>query len=192
VKPRDFIVSQGLHALDSEISKHADLKVFMEMDEKTRMRLKIQRDISKRGRSIESIKNEIELRKQDYEQYVLPQREIADMIVEQRIEAWSREENISTLIIKIKRLIFADYLARILLPHLQNMQILVKPNQITEFHFSAVSIVPSETIYLLLEKNLESFSELSIKREQVHSGALGIITAVSLFFLENRRKEVDA
>lgn len=192
VKPRDFIVSQGLHALESEISKHADLRVFMEMDEKTRMRLKIQRDISKRGRSIESLKSEIELRKQDYEQYVLPQREMADIIVEQRIEAWSREENISTLIIKVKRLIFADYLASILLPHLQNMQILVKPNQITEFHFSEVSIVPSEKIYLLLEKNLESFSELSIKREQVHSGALGIITAVSLFFLENRRKEVDA
>jgi uridine kinase len=191
VKPRDFIVSQGLHALDSEISKHADLKVFMEMDDKTRMQLKIRRDISKRGRSIDSIKSELELRKQDYERYVLPQREIADIIVEQRIKAWSREEDISTLIIRIKESIFADYLMRILFPHFQNMQILVKPYQVAEFHFSTVSLVSSETIYLLLEKNLESFSELSIKREQVQSGALGIITAVSLFFLEYRRKEVE-
>ena len=71
------------------------------------------------------------------------------------------------------------------------MQILVKPKHVSEFRFNTVNLVSSETVYLILEKNLESFSELSIKREQVHSGALGIITAVSLFFLEYRRKEVE-
>ena len=191
VKPKDFVVSQGLHALDSEISKHADLKVFMEMDDKTRMRLKILRDTSKRGRSVQSIKSEVDLRRHDYEHYVLPQREIADIVVEQQIKVWSEELEISNVKIEVKDLIFSDYLESYFLPHVQNMQILVKPNHVSEFRFNTVNLVSSETVYLILEKNLESFSELSIKREQVHSGALGIITAVSLFFLEYRRKEVE-
>jgi uridine kinase len=190
LKPKDFVISQGLHALDSEISKYADLKVFMEMDEETRIRIKVLRDTSKRGRSLQSIKTEMHKRRKDYRNYILPQRDLADIVIKQSGKVWKERVEISTLVLEIRDFKFVDLLANIFLPYFPNLQVKMNGYESGQIHFNSISTMSRETIYLILKTNLESFGELSIKREQLKSGALGIATAASLLYLENRRRQV--
>jgi uridine kinase len=77
----DFVVSQGLHALYSELSEITDLRVFLTMDKKLRERLKLNRDVSTRSASIASVKNSIKSRRDDFTKYVSPQQAKADLII---------------------------------------------------------------------------------------------------------------
>ena len=190
VKPKDFVISQGLHALDSEISKYADLKVFMEMDEKTRIRMKVLRDTSIRGRSLQSIRSEMHKRRKDYEHYILPQKDLADIVIKQRGKVWAEEVEIVSLVLEINDVKFIDHIVKVFLPYFHNLQIKVNGYESGQILFDSVSTMSSETIFIILKTHLESFSELSIKREQLKSGALGIATAVSLLYLENRRRDI--
>jgi uridine kinase len=190
LKPKDFVISQGLHALDSEISKYADLKVFMEMDEEIRLRLKVLRDTSKRGRSLQSIRSEMHKRRKDYRSYILPQRDLADIVIKQSGKVRADEVEISSLMLEIKDVKYVDLLAKVFLPYFPNLQLRINGYESGQIHFNSISTMSSETIYVILKTNLESFSELSIKREQLKSGALGIATAASLLYLEYRRRQV--
>ena len=187
VKPNDFIVSQGLHALDDHTSGLADVKIFMKLDETTRMQFKIRRDTLKRKRSIDSLKFELRKRKKDYENYVLPQSMNADLIFEQHGSGLLRKPEISTLIIKTKHLIFADLLISSMLPFIPSITYCVNAQQILEVHIEEVDLVSSESIYLLLENNARSFDEIGITREVLKHGALGIMSAVILLLLEFKR-----
>ena len=190
LKPKDFVISQGLHALDSEISKYADLKVFMEMDEETRLQVKVLRDTSKRGRSLQSIRSEMHKRRKDYRDYILPQRDLANIVIKQIGKVRAEKVEISTLMLEIRDIKFVDLLAKAFLPHFPNLQLKINGNESGQIHFNSIATMSSETIYVILKTNLESFGELSIKREQLKSGALGIATAASLLYLENRRRQV--
>lgn len=77
----DLVISQGLHALYSELSEITDLRVFLTMDEKLRERLKLDRDVSARSASIASVKKSIKSRKDDFTKYVSPQQAKADLII---------------------------------------------------------------------------------------------------------------
>ena len=189
VKPNDFIVSQGLHALDHHTSRLADVKIFMELDEITRMQFKLRRDTLKRGRSITSIKDEVSKRKKDYENYVLPQKINADLIFEQHGGRGGRlrRSEISFLIIKIQNLIFADALINQMLPLIPNITSYVNAQQVREVRIEAAYLVSAESIYALLETNAKSFDEIGITRDVLKSGALGIMSAVAILLLEFKR-----
>lgn len=191
VKPNDFIVSQGLHALDNQISGLADVKIFMELDETTRMQFKMSRDTLKRRRSIDSLKGEVRKRKKDYENYVLPQSLNADLIFEQHGSGRLRKSEISFLIIKTKNVIFADSLISRLIPFIPNITSRISAQQILEVRIDEVDLVSSESIYSLLEKNARSFDEIGISREVLKNGALGIMSAVILLLLEFKRGVLD-
>ena len=189
VKPNDFIVSQGLHALDHHTSRLADVKIFMELDEITRMQFKLRRDTLKRGRSITSLKDEVSKRKKDYENYVLPQKINADLIFEQHGGGSGRlrRSEISFLIIKIQNLIFADALINQMLPLIPNITSYVNAQQVREIRIEAAYLISAESIYALLETNTKSFDEIGITRDVLKSGALGIMSAVAILLLEFKR-----
>jgi len=80
IETTDNIVICGLHTLympDNLIN----LKIFMDTDNNLRIPWKINRDIQKRGYSIEKIFKQIEDRMVDYEKYIYPQKEKADIII---------------------------------------------------------------------------------------------------------------
>jgi len=80
IENKDNIIICGLHTL--YLSDHVlDLKIYIDATENVRIPWKIKRDIAKRGYTIDRILKQIEDRKSDYENFIRPQREKADIIV---------------------------------------------------------------------------------------------------------------
>ena len=80
IESKDNIIVCGLHCLylpDNIIN----LKVYMDTDENLRIPWKVKRDIHKRGYTIEKIMKQINDRKLDFDTYIYPQREQADLII---------------------------------------------------------------------------------------------------------------
>ena len=73
------LVVCGLHSL--YCGNAFDLKIYMDTEDDLRTFWKISRDTSNRGHTFESVKKQIEERKQDFLNYVLPQKDWADIIV---------------------------------------------------------------------------------------------------------------
>lgn len=79
IPPKTNLVVCGLHALYCD--EVFDVKVYMDTEDSLRTFWKIARDTSKRGYTVDSIKKQIEDRKDDFLQYVAPQKDWADIIV---------------------------------------------------------------------------------------------------------------
>lgn len=73
----------GLHAMYGTL-KH-NLNIFMDTEEELKIKWKVERDIKKRGYTIEKIMKQINERKEDYIKYILPQKEKADIIVNYKL-----------------------------------------------------------------------------------------------------------
>jgi len=80
IESKDNIIVCGLHSLYIE-ETIINLKIYIDTDENLRVPWKISRDIKKRGYSIEKIIEQINNRKEDFNKYILPQKNIADIIV---------------------------------------------------------------------------------------------------------------
>ena len=83
VYPKDIIIVEGLHIFcDKRIVDLIDFKIFLDIDEETRLKRRIERDVIFRGRS----KNEVEERffsmcKPMHENYIDPSKKHADKIL---------------------------------------------------------------------------------------------------------------
>lgn len=82
ISPKDFIVYEGLHAfyLD-KTSNVADIRIFVDTDNDLKTEWKIKRDTKKRGYTHKQVIETMQRRKIDEEEFVLPQRDKADIIV---------------------------------------------------------------------------------------------------------------
>lgn len=78
--PADNIIVCGLHSFFTEGEVY-DLKIYMDPDPQMRIKWKVARDTSERKHSEEAVLKQIAARKADFERYVLPQRSLADIIV---------------------------------------------------------------------------------------------------------------
>ena len=79
--PSDFVIVSGLHAFMSDkLSSLYDLKIYLDMDDELRRFYKIERDTKKRGKTIEATLAAMEKRQADYETYVRPQIDKADLV----------------------------------------------------------------------------------------------------------------
>lgn len=82
IHPKNIIIYEGLHALyHTETLELIDLKIYVDTDEELTSEWKIKRDTLKRGYSVEEVKKNINLRKQDKKLYITPQKENADIII---------------------------------------------------------------------------------------------------------------
>jgi uridine kinase len=85
LEPKPYIILCGLHTLyQKELRKNLDFKIFVDTEETLRTQWKIQRDITERGHSLDSILKSIQNRKQDSSAFIGPQKEHADMIIENK------------------------------------------------------------------------------------------------------------
>jgi len=77
----------GLHTIyDKRIRDLSELKIFIDTDSLLKNQWKINRDISKRGQTLEKILANIEKRKDDYKLYIEPQKLYSDIIIEYKYE----------------------------------------------------------------------------------------------------------
>ncbi len=78
---RDFVIASGLHAFFSaKQSALFDLKIYLAIDEGLRRGYKIHRDTVLRGKSLESTLEALESRRADFENFVAPQEDQADIV----------------------------------------------------------------------------------------------------------------
>ncbi len=81
IKANPFVVFCGLHTLYKESMRDiCNLKIYIDTDEELKHHWKIQRDSSKRGYTLEKIMKTIEKRENDYQTFVKPQKEFADVL----------------------------------------------------------------------------------------------------------------
>ena len=104
IKPAQLIIVLGLHALiDSTLNQLSDCKIYIEPDHQLKCAWKIQRDQKERGYSVEQTMKNIESRKADFEAYIEPQKENADIIVQY---AMCKDGNDLNVILKLRQSLY--------------------------------------------------------------------------------------
>ena len=82
VTPRSIVFAHGLHGLyTSDLRRQWDVSVYLDPDPELRVAWKIKRDTTKRGYTREQVLEQLEHRRHDTEAYIVPQRELADIVI---------------------------------------------------------------------------------------------------------------
>jgi uridine kinase len=81
IETSDNIIVCGLHSLYSKNDSVYNLKIFMDTNINLKYSWKIKRDTTERGYSLDKILNQIKSRETDYIEYIYPQREKSDVII---------------------------------------------------------------------------------------------------------------
>lgn len=81
IESSENIIVCGLHSLYNDNENIYNLKIFIDTDKKLKNEWKIKRDVIERGYKMEEVLNSIEKREKDFKNYILPQREKSDIII---------------------------------------------------------------------------------------------------------------
>ncbi|MGG6265788.1 phosphoribulokinase [Leptolyngbya sp. AN03gr2] len=83
VEPNHIIVIEGLHPLyDQRVRELIDFSVYLDISDEVKIAWKIQRDMAERGHSYEDVLAQINSRKPDFDAYIDPQKEFADVVIQ--------------------------------------------------------------------------------------------------------------
>jgi phosphoribulokinase len=81
--PSEFVIVEGLLGFHTETMRQFyDVKVFLDPPEDLRRLWKIKRDTARRGYTVEQVLTEMEKRELDSQNFIRPQREFADLVVQ--------------------------------------------------------------------------------------------------------------
>jgi phosphoribulokinase len=83
VQPNHIIVVEGLHPLyDARMRELMDFSVYLDISDEVKIAWKIQRDMAERGHTYEDVLAAINSRKPDFQAYIDPQKEFADVVIQ--------------------------------------------------------------------------------------------------------------
>eukprot|EP00640_Fibrocapsa_japonica_P001240 CAMPEP_0113943856 /NCGR_PEP_ID=MMETSP1339-20121228/28718_1 /TAXON_ID=94617 /ORGANISM="Fibrocapsa japonica" /LENGTH=379 /DNA_ID=CAMNT_0000948829 /DNA_START=188 /DNA_END=1327 /DNA_ORIENTATION=+ /assembly_acc=CAM_ASM_000762 len=83
IEPTPIVIIEGLHPMhDERVRELLDFSMYLDISDDVKFAWKIQRDMEERGHSLESIQASIEARKPDFDAYVAPQKQYADVVIE--------------------------------------------------------------------------------------------------------------
>ncbi len=83
IQPNHIIVIEGLHPLyDERVRSLIDFSVYLDIGDEVKIAWKIQRDMEERGHDYEDVLAAINSRKPDFQNYIEPQREFADVVLQ--------------------------------------------------------------------------------------------------------------
>merc|ERR1719203_1983835 len=83
IEPTPIIIFEGLHPMhDERVRDLLDFTLYLDISDDVKLNWKIQRDMEERGHSLESILASIEARKPDFDAFIAPQKEFADVVVD--------------------------------------------------------------------------------------------------------------
>jgi len=83
ITPTPIVIVEGLHPMaDERVRELLDFSLYLDITDDVKFAWKIQRDMVERGHSLESIQASIEARKPDFDAFVSPQREHADVTIQ--------------------------------------------------------------------------------------------------------------
>jgi phosphoribulokinase len=83
IEPNHIIVVEGLHPLyDERVRELLDFSVYFDISDEVKIAWKIQRDMAERGHRYEDVLAQINSRKPDFDKFIEPQREFADVVLQ--------------------------------------------------------------------------------------------------------------
>ncbi len=83
VNPNRIVVIEGLHPLyDERVRELIDFSVYLDISQDVKIAWKIQRDMAERGHRYEDVLASINARKPDFEAYIDPQKQHADVVIQ--------------------------------------------------------------------------------------------------------------
>lgn len=83
IEPNHIIVVEGLHPLyDERVRSLLDFSVYLDISDEVKVAWKIQRDMAERGHRYEDVMAAINARRPDFQAYIEPQREHADVVLQ--------------------------------------------------------------------------------------------------------------
>jgi len=83
IEATPIIIFEGLHPMaDERVRSLLDFSLYLDISDEVKLNWKVQRDMEERGHSLESILASIEARKPDFDAFVAPQKEFADLTIE--------------------------------------------------------------------------------------------------------------
>jgi phosphoribulokinase len=83
IEPNHVIVIEGLHPLhDERVRSLLDFSVYLDISDEVKIAWKIHRDMSERGHSYEDVLFAINARKPDFQAYIDPQKQYADVVIQ--------------------------------------------------------------------------------------------------------------
>lgn len=83
IESKKNVIVCGLHTMyETNINTISDIKIYLHTDRELIKKWKIQRDVNERGYTLEKVLKQIEIREKDYEDYILKQKENADIVIQ--------------------------------------------------------------------------------------------------------------
>ncbi len=83
VNSNRIIVIEGLHPMhDERVRSLLDFSVYLDIDDEVKIAWKIQRDMAERGHTYEDVLAAINSRRPDFEAYIDPQKQHADVVIQ--------------------------------------------------------------------------------------------------------------
>lgn len=96
IEPGETILLCGLHTMFSkQLRDLTDFKIYLDTSDEIKLKWKLQRDRTERNQTEFEIRTKIESRKQDYDTFIAPQMEYADLVIK-------RNKSSMTLIVRKK------------------------------------------------------------------------------------------
>ena len=91
-RPKKILILEGLHTLLTPVlRKYLDFTLFVDPTREVKYDWKLRRDMAKRGYSEEAVLREIAEREPEYEKYIVPQKEYADVVIGIRYSEYGKD-----------------------------------------------------------------------------------------------------
>jgi uridine kinase len=197
----DVLLVSGLHALyPDNLRVRMDLRIFLDMDEDLRKFLKMRRDVAVRGHSRETVQTSMDRRRADYERFVQPQKEHADVVFSLQAASPERLQDSTydgpipmCLRIGLRTLLRCDELVRVLTSLCGIQAEVVPPSANSSIDLfvqgDELRADDAQAAAHLLVPHIE---ELLDNEPQWKSGTIGVMQIVVLMLIAERAKEVRA
>ncbi len=180
---KDYLIIEGLHALFfSDLNKKYDLNVFLDLNEEVKNITKLKRD-KERKKEEDEIKSEIESRKNDFMEFILPQSKKADLY----LSTTSRTSDV-----RIEMHVANEYL--IDLKNIISIDKVSKSEILEEEAFSKlefiVNIKDYQKIFDDLTEGIDNLSSTNFKLNHQEGEAEQYIKLGIILFLLNKKIQI--
>ena len=193
IKPKDIIISEGLHTLFINESNFLyELKVYMDPDPSLRLLWKIKRDMKERNYTMKQITEQLKRREEDSKKFISPQRYYSDVVISYKPETEIDFKNLDEgppiyMELYIKNNIPTESLVSALSESKSLYVNVAYPDHRFQKIVIAGGITKSDIQHVM--KSLEiDYSEYEIEPEKIKDGLDGIIQLVVLYCLNERLK----
>lgn len=188
LKSNDIIIASGLHALYLPILRDCyDSSIYLDINEDLRTYFKIQRDVNKRGYTIERVLEALVKRKPDSEKFIHPQAAFSDLILSlQPIHSSSliiaNDSNPPRLklIVRSRRSFNEQTLKRVLIGVCGLHVDMSTNNEVSEVEISIEGDTSAEDIRMAAQLICPQIFEFLALQPQWQNGVLGLMQLVTL------------